>query len=80
MCGLRLSHTNMTNSEEDEVEVQEDDQQIGLSLYFCFSAIFVMILIFMTMIMYRASRPVEIDSVFEYFDCRLEGPQRWLEM
>lgn len=57
----------------------DDEQQIGLSVYFCFPAILLMVLIFTTMIMYRASRPREVDSVFEYFDCRLEGPQRWLE-
>lgn len=68
--------------DDDDYDDEADDDNnggCGLSFYlYSFLAIF-MLLSGTVLVMHRASRPRELDSVFEIFDVNLESQQKWLE-
>lgn len=65
-----------------DLEDDEDDPSLLKSSTSFYSYILLTIVIsFMTlvMVMHRASRPRELDSLFQTLDMKLEVPQKWLE-
>ena len=63
----------------DDEEEEEEDKGSSLIFKNLLYLIISLLIAFSVLIIYRASRPRGLDSLFESFDVALEVQQEWLE-